>query len=243
MPKAPPSTTQTLLKSTKTKTTAEAAVSASKRRTKDPKDSHLYTDDNPETTLHGTGFKDTDAAKRTIDLVSKRSLTYQFQTINTMYHRAKGHPHPTPGIKGAMAVFNEWLKVTYPNAKKALRAGGFKPILSKDIVSAYASRCRTALPSSHLAFLNMYIDLPKNKRLANVLLDPKEPGERDWEVERYQKLCELVAEGKEESKGWEAVELWDEGKQPTEAHLRLIAWGWSPVPGRTLAGRAKALGL
>lgn len=32
---------------------------------KDPKDSHLYTDDNPETTLQGTGFKDAATADKT----------------------------------------------------------------------------------------------------------------------------------------------------------------------------------
>lgn len=32
---------------------------------KNPKDSHLYTDDNPETTLQGTGFKDVTTAKNT----------------------------------------------------------------------------------------------------------------------------------------------------------------------------------
>lgn len=32
---------------------------------KDPKDSHLYTDDNPETSLQGTGFKDAATAHKT----------------------------------------------------------------------------------------------------------------------------------------------------------------------------------
>lgn len=32
---------------------------------KDPKDSHLYTDDNPETSLQGTGFKDAATADKT----------------------------------------------------------------------------------------------------------------------------------------------------------------------------------
>jgi hypothetical protein len=82
MPKAPKAATQTLLKAKTTTTTAQAAGTHGKKQ---GKDSHLYTDDNPETTLHGTGFKDTEAAKHTIELVSKRSLTYQFQTINTMY--------------------------------------------------------------------------------------------------------------------------------------------------------------
>lgn len=34
-------------------------------KAKDPKDSHLYTDDNPETTLQGTGFKDAATANST----------------------------------------------------------------------------------------------------------------------------------------------------------------------------------
>jgi hypothetical protein len=240
MPKAAKSSTQTLLKSKTTSSTAQAAGSSSKKRAKESKDSHLYTDDNPETTLHGTGFKDSDAAKHTIELVSKRSLTYQFQTINTMFHRAKGHPHKTPGISGAMAVFNEWLKVTYPQAKKELRAGGFKPVLSKETVAAYAPKCREVLDAPDVRFLDMYVELPKNKRLANVLLDPKAPGEKDWEQERYDTLCEVVPGGREEAK-WTGEELWDDAKQPTAAHLKMIAWGWSPVPGRTLAGRAKAL--
>ncbi|KAM0710300.1 hypothetical protein Q7P35_002662 [Cladosporium inversicolor] len=39
------------------------------------KKSHLYTDDNPSTTLHGTGFRDAETANNTISLISKRSLT------------------------------------------------------------------------------------------------------------------------------------------------------------------------
>lgn len=37
------------------------------------------TDDNPETTLKGTGFKDVETANKTIELVSKRSLTCKQQ--------------------------------------------------------------------------------------------------------------------------------------------------------------------
>lgn len=140
-----------------------------------------------------------------------------------------------------MGIFNEWLKSTYPQAKKSMRAAGFKPVLSKDVVSAYASRCRKAMSAKDLRFLDMYVDLQKNKRLANVLLDDKKPGDKDWEQERYDVLCEIVPEGKEDVKKWTPEELWTEEKQPTDVHLRWIAWGWSPVPGRTLAGRAKAL--
>jgi hypothetical protein len=95
------------------------------------KDSHLYTDDNPATTLHGTGFKDAATANNTLELISKRSLTYQFQTINTLFHRARNHPSvkkaktsdgAPAGINEALEIFKTWLDETYPAAKAALRA-------------------------------------------------------------------------------------------------------------------------
>jgi hypothetical protein len=51
----------------------------------------LYSDDHPTTSMSGTGYKDEKTAKKTIKLVQKRSLGYQFSVINTMYNRAKYH--------------------------------------------------------------------------------------------------------------------------------------------------------
>lgn len=133
MPKAPKK---------KTNQAAKAAAPTSRPKAKDPKASHLYTDDNPATTIHGTGFKDRAAAEHTLELISKRSLIYQFQTVNTLFHRAKGHPHKGQGIEEAMEVFREWLDVTYPEAKNALRAGGWKPLLSKRCVERYLPRLK-----------------------------------------------------------------------------------------------------
>ena len=79
---------------------------------KDPKASHLYTDDNPSTTLHGTGFKDANTAKHTLDLIAKRSLTYQSQTVNTMYHRAKHHPAMKNGDTAKNADMREAVEVS-----------------------------------------------------------------------------------------------------------------------------------
>ncbi|KIW07990.1 uncharacterized protein PV09_01889 [Verruconis gallopava] len=243
MPKAPKSLKQTVLKTNRMTSTPQAAGASRFGSKRGATHSHLYTDDNPETTLHGTGFKDSDTARHTIKIVSKRSLAYQFQTINPMYHRAKGHPNKTPGIKAAMSIFGEWLTITYPNAKKSLRASAFKPVLSKEIMSAYASKCRAAISKDDLRFLDVYTRLPTNKRITNVLLNNSEPGGKDWEQERYDVLCRIVPEGKEEFSDFTLEELWDTESQPTDVHLRWIAWGWSPVPHRTLAGRAKALVL
>ena len=70
----------------------------------------LYNDLHPENSLKKTGFKDVSTAIHTINLISKRSLRYQFDVINTMYNRAKYHPHQTENMKEAMKVFSIWVE-------------------------------------------------------------------------------------------------------------------------------------
>ena len=77
----------------------------------------LYNDLHAEKSLKKTGFKDREKAISTIALVTKRSLRYQFDVINTMYNRAKYHPHKTFQMEEAMAIFHKWLK-KYPKLKK-----------------------------------------------------------------------------------------------------------------------------
>jgi hypothetical protein len=76
----------------------------------------LYNDLHPEKSLKNTGFKNADIALKTINLVSKRSLKYQFDVINTMYNRAKYHPNKTKHMEEAMKIFKKWLN-KYPKLK------------------------------------------------------------------------------------------------------------------------------
>ncbi|KAI7552854.1 hypothetical protein KC331_g1605, partial [Hortaea werneckii] len=225
MPKAAKQTTHT-------KTSRTSPIPSSKptpqngkptHQPKDPKTSHLYTDDNPSTTIHGTGFKDAATAHHTLDLIKNRSLTYQFQTVNTMFHRASHHPamkktstsssssgsggnsSSQQNMKEAMSIFRHWLDDTYPAAKSSLRAGGFKPLLSKPLVEKYLPLILSSSSSSSglkddddaKAFAQRYVNLAKGKRLGNVLLDDADPTGLDWEGRRYRALCGLVPEGKE----------------------------------------------
>jgi hypothetical protein len=215
------------------------------------KDSHLYTDDNPSTTLRGTGFKDAATANHTLELISKRSLTYQFQTINTLYHRANNHPSvkkaKTPdqapaGINEALEIFKTWLDETYPASKASLRAAGFKPLLSKTFVGKHLENINAAKSDGLIEpeaadFASLYVSLAKNRRLGNVLLDDGKPGEADWEVRRYEALDRLVPEGDEDGKGWAKDRLWDSEGGLSAEHLNLVAWGWSPVGERSLGNK------
>jgi hypothetical protein len=225
---------------------AGARTSPTKAKAKaDPKPSHLYTDDNPSTTIRGTGFKDKAAAEKTLDLIKSRSLICQFQTVNTMYNRAKHHPAmkkaadgaaSTADMRAAMDVFREWLDVTCPAQRAALRAnGGFKPLLSKKTMSSSLPRIETSesVSSSAKVFAKVYAELPRGKKLGNVLVDDSKPQEPDWEAKRYSELCRLVPVGKEEADAWKDAELWDHDKEgdrvPTGRHLEMIAWAWTPV--------------
>lgn len=134
-------------------------------------------------------------------------------------------------------MFKEWIDVTYPAAKNELRGdGGFKPLLSKEVVSKYLPLIKKKLSKEETIFATFYVGLGKGKRLGNLFVDEKSEEGGDWESERYKVLDKLVPAEKEEKSGWTDGELWNE-KEPTVEHLRVIAWAWSPVPGRTLASK------
>ena len=69
----------------------------------------LYEDKHPKSSTKGTGFKDKQKAIETLKIIKNRDIIYQKQVVNTMYNRAKYHPHQTDGMKEAMKIFNKWL--------------------------------------------------------------------------------------------------------------------------------------
>jgi len=79
--------------------------------------SRLYSDEHPKKSLKGTGFKDKTIALRTIKLIRKRSLHYQYTVIITMYNRAKYHPNKNKNMEEAMVVYKKWID-KYDHKKK-----------------------------------------------------------------------------------------------------------------------------
>lgn len=213
---------------TGTKPPASASKSPAKSKARTGKDSHLYTDDNPATTLHGTGFKDAATARHTIELVQNRSLLYQFQTVNTMYHRANHHPHSSNNkdMQAAMSIFREWLDETYPAAKAAQT--DFSPVLKKDVVEKYLPKIRDHVLDTKWS--EKYVELPKGKRLANVLMNDDQPGEADLARARQDALEALLKErGDDKPPSKDDKSLWDGDSEVSPWHLECIAYGWSPV--------------
>ena len=53
----------------------------------------------------GTGFSNSDKARKTLKLIKTKPKEYQTQVITTMYYRAKHHPHQTKRMREAMKIF------------------------------------------------------------------------------------------------------------------------------------------
>eukprot|EP00122_Pirum_gemmata_P004341 Pgem_evm1s3942 len=72
---------------------------------------HLYTDENPVTTLKGCGFKNKKIALQTIHLSGQECILYKrFWTIKTMRERASHHPkyENSKDMQEAVQVFDKW---------------------------------------------------------------------------------------------------------------------------------------
>lgn len=70
----------------------------------------LYSNYNPKTTIKGTGFKDIETAKHTLNIIKDKDISYQRRVIQTMYNRAKFHPHQTKKMRDAMKIYKDWLE-------------------------------------------------------------------------------------------------------------------------------------
>ena len=69
----------------------------------------LYSDYHPDKSNHKVGFKDVDLAISSIKNIENKPRIYQYQVINTLYNRAKYHPHQTEKMRESMKIFKEWL--------------------------------------------------------------------------------------------------------------------------------------
>ena len=74
--------------------------------------SDLYTDEDPEGTIQGLGFKDAETAKKSIRLIKKadRTHAHKIQAAMAMEQRARFHPNATKGIKEAQKIYAAFIE-------------------------------------------------------------------------------------------------------------------------------------
>ena len=74
--------------------------------------SDLYTDEDPEGTIQGLGFKDKETAERSVNIIKRSGKTHahKIQAAMAMEQRARFHPNATPGIKAAQKVYANFIE-------------------------------------------------------------------------------------------------------------------------------------
>lgn len=196
----------------------------------------LYNDLHPEKSLKGTGFKNKEVAEKTIKLVSKRSIKYQFDVINTMYNRAKYHPHQTNDMKEVIKVFNIWLK-NYTKLrdfeKKYYRFLPLSEVLKYEkIAKLYevSEVTRGVKKGTRVdkGFLEVYKDVKGDKnKLQYIPIKSGKPSGQDYWSYRISFINSRLAQIKKAK----TPLYYTEGKfkyLPTKQHIVLIMHGYSP---------------
>jgi hypothetical protein len=202
----------------------------------------LYTDSHPNTTVKGTGFKDEKTAKKTLKLIQHKPVRYQFLVVNTLYHRAKYHPHQTSDMKRAMKVFKSWLK-TYKLKKTKRQNAGTKslPYLPLKLVNEYeklaeyynVSRKARGLEkptTSDEGFLVVYRRMKGDgKKMEGIPCREDKPEGVDWERKREVEVLGKLGQAKRMK-----LELFHKSGPlkglPTIIHTNMIMWAFSPYP-------------
>lgn len=158
----------------------------------------LFSDDNPQYTVEGTGFKDKETTLKTLDDMHDRDITYQFQVINTMYHRNREVQKRTKdesrlkNLKESEKVLKSWLD----NYRNKNRKNEMWKYLSLDTVNNFEklaeyyniSRKARGLdkPSkSDKGFLPIYRSVKGNiKALRTIPIKKKIPDGQTWDKHR-----------------------------------------------------------
>ena len=196
----------------------------------------LYTDNNPETTIKGLGFKNKEKAEYTIKKIKNKSMNYQFQVINTMYYREKHHPHINKDMKEAMKIFKKWLD----NYKKKNKKGGSKyKFLNFKIIKEYlklaeyykiskVARGLEKPKTSDVGFLTIYKKYKNNpEKLNDIPIKQNKPDGSKWSKTRINRINAKLGQIKKMK-----LKLYNtEGKLkgfPTKMHVILIMWAYTP---------------
>ena len=200
------------------------------------KSSNLYTDDNPKTTIKGTGFANKESAERTLDLIKHRSLGYQFALINTLYNRAKFHPNRTNEIFSAMKVF-----ATFIAEYKKLKTTEDKlyPFLPLDIIKSYeklasiykiseVARGIKKSTKTDMGWLKMLTNVTHPNKLQFIPIKQSNPKGEDYWSYRINFIKARLGQMKASN----TPLVYTEGKYkdlPTKQHLILSMHGFSPL--------------
>jgi len=224
-------------KNTKTYTKKNSLIK--KRTKKHP--GHLFTDDNPESTVPNTGFANKEIVLKTLKDMEHRDIVYQFQVINTMYHRGLSVVKQTKDegkkqdITEGLSLYKKWLS----DYKSRDRKKEMMPYLSLDVVNelealaeyydiSRKARGLDTSTKSDKGFLQVYREVEGNeKMLRTIPIKSSVPDGITWDKYRNQYLTRRKSMIKIGGYGMYHTSGELKGL-PTKLHVNMIMWGYSP---------------
>lgn len=208
----------------------------------------LFSDDNPETTVHGYGFSNDKIAKHTLDDLEYRDIDYQFQVINTMYHRGltvlkrtkdKNKKHD---ISQAISRYKKWLDDYKSNNRSEKEQRPYltpKQLDQLEFLAEYYKISEKARglekPTKSDKGFKVIWETSTNKggangdkkRLRNMPIKASVPDGQTWDKHRNQYLTRrlsMVKNAKDDL-------YYTSGKHkglPTKLHVNMMMWAYSP---------------
>ncbi|KAF2903128.1 hypothetical protein ILUMI_03056 [Ignelater luminosus] len=176
-------------------------------------------------TVPGLGFKDKEKALDTLKNLEGRDPDYQKLAIKGLIGRAKRTLTLTKAedklqnIKDALEVFEDWLK-NFEKLNLGKENRPYLPLPSVQILSTLKEKYGVGDKKTD-AFIAAYQSVGGDyKHLRTVSSGEGEP---TWDIVRNAALKELMNIIDDES-----PELWGDDELPTEEHLKIILWAYSP---------------
>ncbi|XP_063695903.1 uncharacterized protein LOC134827249 [Culicoides brevitarsis] len=172
-------------------------------------------------TVPGLGFKDKAAAEKSLKILEGRDPDYQRLAVKGLIGSSKRvlsgtkDPKKIEDIKEGVKVLEDFIeKFDSENRSRLNRA-----YLAADIVAQFPK------PSDKLSaeFVKVYTEKKNYKHLRT--LYPKDDEETSWDIVRNKHVKDLEKVIKEKGKKY-----FDDDGKPTEEHLSLIYWAYSPQP-------------
>lgn len=212
------------------------------------KKGQLFGDDNPATTVTGYGFGNATIANYTLDDLKYRDIDYQFQVVNTMYHRAISvmkrtqNKNKQQDISNAAQIFKTWLD-DYKKRKRGQTDS--KPYMTHNQVSKLEFLAEFYEISEKARGLQKPTKSDKGfkvvwetsverggaggdkKQLRNMPIKASIPHGQTWDKHRNQYLERRLSMIKNDSNGLYYAKGPYKGL-PTKLHVNMIMWAYSP---------------
>lgn len=231
------------MKATKKKTNIVTQINKTKKQKRAVSSGQLFSNNHPETTVHGYGFDTPQHVKEMLSDLHNRDITYQFQVVNTMCVRAKEvfkrtkDPIKRKSIESGIKMLSVWLADYKKRDRHETESHSYMPVNMVNKLEPLAefyniSRKARGLEkptTSDEGFLKVYRRIKNIAELRTMPVKAANPTGETWDKHRnnyiFRRLSMLKNAGSEYGLYHTSGPLTG---LPTVLHVNMIMWAYTP---------------